>query len=78
MKTAIANWFFGRGVNKLSELTSKGVRHVMGIWGGVLIGSELATQQQVDSIEGGLLAGGSIVWSIVRIWGPKLIARFFL
>lgn len=75
MKTLILNFLFGRGVGWLSEAVSKAVRHGAGLYGGVLIGQELATQGQIDSIEGGLLAGASILWSVIRIKGPELIAK---
>ena len=34
MKKAIANFLLGRGIGKLQEIVSKGVRHGLTIWGG--------------------------------------------
>ena len=55
-----------------TELVSKGVRHLSGLYGAFVIGQEWATQQQIDSIEAGLLAAGSVVWSMLRTFVAKL------
>ena len=73
MKAMILKFLLGRGLSKGSEVISKLVRHGMGWFGGVLAGYNVATTDQLLTVENGALALGAIAWSLARAFlEPKL------
>lgn len=62
----LQKFIMNRVMGKVYELVSGAVRHGIGMAGAWLMSADIATQGQIDSLEGGAMAGVAIAWSFAR------------
>lgn len=74
MKALLLKLLLGRGVDKLTELTGKALRHAVGAAGGALVAGGLASADQVATLEGAALVVTAIGASALRTFLAHRIA----
>ena len=75
MKALLINFLLGRGISKLQEILSKGVRHGATTGGGFLVAEGLASGDDVTTAAGAVTTLVGVGLSIARTFLSRLASK---
>lgn len=75
MSKMVLKFLLGRGVGKVQEVLSKGVRHAFTTYGGALVGQGLITSDDMGTLQGAGVILVGVALSLARTFLAKYAAK---